>query len=73
MADELERRISLRAARQNKGLTMPQAAEKLGITYYSLQGYERYRTSVPLVVAWKMSKLYGVPLQCLDPGPTLLL
>lgn len=73
MAEELERRITLRAARQNKGLEMPAAAAKLGITVYSLRNYERYKVSVPLVVAWKMSRLYAVPLQCLDPGPDLLL
>lgn len=73
MEEELERKITLRAARHNKGLTMPVAAAKLGISSYSLKNYESYKASVPLVVAWKMSRLYAVPLQCLDPGPDLLL
>lgn len=62
------RSIKLGAARHNTELTQEEAAEKLRITRYKLARYERGIQVVPLDVAWRMSKLYGVPVQCLDPG-----
>lgn len=62
------RSIKLGAARRNTGLTQDEAAEKLRVTRYKLARYERGVQIVPLDVAWRMSRLYGIPVQCLDPG-----
>ena len=62
------RSITLGAARHNPSLTQAEAAEKLRITTYKLARYERGEQVVPLDVAWRMSRLYGIPVQCLDPG-----
>jgi DNA-binding XRE family transcriptional regulator len=53
-----ERYLTLRGARINVGLTLEQAAQKLGISKYSLSNYEKGRSQLPLSVAWKMKPVY---------------
>ena len=62
------RYITLKAARVNSGMTQAEAAAKLKITPYSLAKYETYQRPTPLTIAWRMSAVYRVPIQCLDPG-----
>lgn len=53
-----ERYLTLKGARINVGLTIAQAAEKLGISRYSLSNYENGRSQLPLSVAWNMKSVY---------------
>ena len=62
------RSIKLKAARMNASLTQEEAAKRIGISASSLAKYEQYRRSVPLDIAWRLSALYRIPIQCLDPG-----
>lgn len=50
--------FTLKGARINAGLTLEQAANKLGITKYILSNYENGRSQVTLSVAWRMKALY---------------
>lgn len=53
-------RITLKAARVNKGLTQTDAANKLGVNKGTLVNYEKYRTIPDIETAKAMASLYGV-------------
>jgi len=53
-------KLTLKAARVNKGLTQAEVATKLGITKGTLVNYEKYRTIPDMKTAKEMSKLYEV-------------
>lgn len=64
-----DRFFTLRGARLNAGLTLEQAAKKLGITKYILSNYESGRSKVTLSVAWRMKGAYMLrSIEELDPG-----
>lgn len=64
-----DRFFTLRGARLNAGLTLEQAAKKLGITKYILCNYESGRSKVTLAVAWRMKGAYRLrSIEELDPG-----
>ena len=53
-------RITLKAARVNKGLTQNDVAAKLHINKGTLVNYEKFRTIPDIVTARAMAHLYGV-------------
>lgn len=53
-------KLTLAAARVNKGLTQVEAAKKLGISSHALYCYENGRTSPTVEKMEKMAKLYEV-------------
>jgi transcriptional regulator with XRE-family HTH domain len=53
-----DRFLTLKGARINAGLTLEQAANKLGISKYILSNYENSRSQVTLSVAWRMKAVY---------------
>lgn len=55
-------KITLRAARVNKQLSIVEAAKKLGICSATLGRYERSVSIPDWNVVEKMSELYGVPI-----------
>lgn len=61
-------KISIQAARINAKLTQAFVASELGISEITLGKYERGKQFPRIDVAYKMSKLYGVPLDMLDFG-----
>lgn len=54
-------KISMRAARVNKGLTLAQAAEKLGCALLTVWKYETGKTKPDAEMIEKMVRLYGIP------------
>lgn len=54
-------RISYRAARVNKGLTLEEASKELGISIGCLSNYENGKTFPKVNTVYKMSNLYEVP------------
>lgn len=59
-----ERYLTLRGARTSAEMTQEKASKRLGISRYQLQNYESGRTPLPLMVAWKMKEVYGLPSIC---------
>lgn len=55
-------KISIRAARQNSGLTQEQMAEALGVSRKTYQGYERGYTAMRIDKAQLFSSLTKVPM-----------
>ena len=55
-------RISLEAARKNRGLTQGQVARKLGISRATVVNWEKGNTKISYAALTKLSNLYGVPL-----------
>lgn len=55
-------KLTLAAARVNKGLTQVEAAKKLGFSHYALTSYEKGRTSPTFEKAKRMAELYEVEL-----------
>lgn len=53
-------RITLKAARVNKGLTQSDVATKLGINKGTIVNYEKFRTIPDIETAKAMASLYGV-------------
>ena len=53
-------KLTLKAARVNKGLTQMEAANQLLINKGTLVNYEKYRTIPDIEMAKKMASLYGV-------------
>ena len=51
--------IKLRTARVDMGLTLEEAAKKLGITKNTLISYEKYRTIPDIRMGRAIAKLYG--------------
>lgn len=56
-------KLTLAAARVNKGLTQIEAAKRLGISTSALVSYENGRTSPTVVKLEKIAKLYEVELE----------
>ncbi len=56
-------RISAKAARVNAGMTLEQAAEKIGVNRCTLIKYEKGETVPDWDVAEKMSDVYQFPAQ----------
>jgi transcriptional regulator with XRE-family HTH domain len=56
-------KITLRAARTNRGLTQKQAAELLGIHEITLFNYEKDSTNIPRNVFMQIEKAYGISLE----------
>ena len=54
--------ISLRAARQIKGLTQQEMAEKIGVCRHTYMKYESHPDLVPVGVARAISEITGVEL-----------
>lgn len=54
--------ISLRAARQIKGLTQREMAEKIGVCRHTYMKYESHPDLVPVGVARAISEITGVDL-----------
>ena len=61
-------KISIRAARINKGLSQEKAAKELKISVSSLQKYESGKISPTLETCMKMVELYQIPLDNLFFG-----
>ena len=55
-------KIKWNAARVNAGLTIDDAAEKLGKSKNTLISYEKYKTFPPMDTAQAMASLYGASL-----------
>lgn len=53
-------RITLEAARVNKRLTQPSAAEKIGVSVQTLINWEKGRTVPTVGLALKLCEVYGV-------------
>ena len=51
--------IKLRTARVDMGLTLEEAAKKLGITKNTLISYEKYRTIPDIRLGRAIAELYG--------------
>ena len=56
-------KISLRAARVNRGLSQKEAADKLLIGTSTLQGYECGKRQPRLDLLRRMEQLYGISMQ----------
>lgn len=54
-------KISMRAARINKGMTLAQAAEKLGCALLTVWKYEMGKTQPNAEMIERMVRLYGIP------------
>jgi len=54
-------RLSLKMARELKGLTQAEAAQTLGISTDTLGNYERGKSYPDIPVLRKIEELYGVP------------
>lgn len=63
-------RISLRAARQNKGYTQVFVAKYLNINKDTLASWERGETEPKITQAIKLSELYEIPLDNIIFLPT---
>ena len=53
-------RITLEAARVNRGLTQPSASEKIGVSVQTLINWEKGRTVPTVDYALKLCEVYGV-------------
>lgn len=51
---------NIKTARKAAGLTQQQAADKLGVSVYSIQNWEQGKSEPDSSVIVKMAKLYGV-------------
>lgn len=60
-------KISVKAARVNKGLTIQDAAKELGVSTSTLSGYENGKPNPRFEMLEKMSALYGIPVENLRP------
>jgi len=53
-------KLTLKAARVNRGLTQKETAEKLGISESTLFNYEKGKTLPNSEIIYRMSKLYDI-------------
>lgn len=53
-------KLTIKAARVNKGLTQAEAAKRLGISVETLGNYERGKNFPDVICLKKMESLYGV-------------
>lgn len=56
-----ELKITIKAARVNKGLTQTEAAEKIGCSKFSIWCYETGRTVPNWAIVLRMEEVYGIP------------
>ena len=56
-------KLTLRAARNNLGLTLKEAAEQFGIHHETLAKYEQDSTNVPRVFFLRIESVYGIPVE----------
>ncbi len=61
-------KLTMKAARINKGYTQDEAAELLGISVATLVNYEKGKTSPKYHTSKKMAAIYGAPFDMLDFG-----
>lgn len=54
-------RVSLKQARELKGLKQSEAAEKIGISADTLGNYERGKSYPDIPVLRKIEEIYGIP------------
>ena len=54
-------KITLRSARVNAGMTVAEAAEKLGIHPNTLRNWEKDSSNIEYNMAKKIAELYGYP------------
>lgn len=54
-------RVSLKQARELKGLKQSEAAEKIGISTDTLGNYERGKSYPDIPVLRKIEEIYGIP------------
>lgn len=54
-------RVSLKQARELKGLKQSEAAEKIGISTDTLGNYERGKSYPDIPVLRKIEEVYGIP------------
>lgn len=59
-------KISIKAARVNKGWNQKKAASEIGTSVFALSNYECGVTSPTMEIAEKMSAVYDVPLENLE-------
>ena len=57
--------ITLEAARVNAGYTQEQAASNLGVSRSTIINWENGKTIPGIPSMYKMSQLYGIPLDCI--------
>lgn len=57
----MEVKFTLEACRKNAGLTLKQAASKIGISDQTLSKYEITSSNIPLNLLNKLSSLYAIP------------
>lgn len=60
------KKLTLKAARVNSGMTMREAASKLGVSYATFQKRESSPEDVTLKGICEMCKLYGIKFKDLD-------
>ena len=53
-------KVTLKAARVNKGLTQTEAAKRIGITVDTLANYEKGKTYPDVPVLKKIEAVYGI-------------
>ena len=53
-------KVTLKAARINKGLTQIEAANRIGVTVDTLANYEKGKTYPDIPVLKKIEEVYGV-------------
>lgn len=56
-----ELKITLAAARVNKGLTQNEVAKKMGVSRYTIMSWEKRKTSPSVIQADKLCYLYDRP------------
>ena len=59
-------RVSLKQARELRGLKQAEAAEKIGISTDTLGNYERGKSYPDIPVLRKIEEVYGIPYDILD-------
>lgn len=55
-------KITPAAARVNAGLTQRDVAEKMGVSTNTVINWENGKTVPSVSMAWRLSELYGIPL-----------
>lgn len=61
MSEEKPLQITLRAARENAGLTQVEASKKFGTTVYQLSSWEKDSGEAKAWFIMKIEDVYGVP------------
>lgn len=55
------KKVTLKAARVNKGLTQDEAAKRIGISIFTLANYEAGKSFPDIPVLKRIEDVYGVP------------